>query len=374
MKKLCFVITDAISFNVLMKGQLEYLKSKGHEITLVCGGGKQQIDDLKKRNVGVVKYINFSREVNLWRDLYCLIQLSYYLIFNRFDSVIYSTPKALLLTSLASFISLQKNRICIFRGRAYENYTGLAFKFFSVLDYLSIKLSSKVFFISNSLKEQFVKEALIRADVANIVASGSSNGISSSFFENKFDEEKLTKLKKLINYSQKDFIIVFVGRHCLEKGIVEWEQIINNLQGKGIKFISAGQIEDEVAKGVINDLCRLDNYYYLGHTSVRELFEISDIHLFLSYREGFGNVAIEAAATGVPTLGYDVVGVKDSVSGVSGTLFKKYDVKNISSEIIRLLRDGNLEKSYDKKAMKAWVAANFNQEYLWNEYEKQYTK
>src|SRR5690606_36558037 len=125
MKKICFIVTDAISFNTLCKGQLEYFSScKQFDITLICGGDEQQIEILRARNIGRIVKMPLLRQPNLSIDLKCLFLLWKYLITHRFDVIVYSTPKALLLGSLASFLSFQRNRIALVRGRVYENYLG----------------------------------------------------------------------------------------------------------------------------------------------------------------------------------------------------------------------------------------------------------
>lgn len=376
MKRICFVITDAVSFNYLMRGQLEFLKNKGYDLTLVCGGSKEQLELLSKRQVGKVKFIPFSRKINLFKDFYCLIKLWLFLLTNRFDAVVYSTPKALLLASIASFLSLSEYRLCLFRGRVYENYTGKKFKFFSLLDRLSILLSSKAVFISSSLKDKYIDEGLVSPSKSLLIASGSSNGIDINCMDNPHFAVLKEKIKSEINYSDDDFIVVFLARHCVDKGIEQWVDIINKLNNeKNIKFVSAGSIEDDTSKEIVELLSKENNYFYLNQLdSVYPLLMIADLHLFLSHREGFGNVAIEAAASGVPTFAYDVTGVRDSVNQKSGRLFSFLETKKIADEIRHLCKERCIEEQFNSSEMQCWAIENFEQTYVWGEYEKVYSR
>src|SRR5690606_39838210 len=118
MKKICFIITDAISFNGLCRNQLEFFSNKKDiDITLICGGSASDLESLYKRNVGRVLHFPLYRKPNLGKDIFCLFKLFFFFIFNRFDLIVYSTPKALLLTSIASFFAFQKNRLAVVQGR-----------------------------------------------------------------------------------------------------------------------------------------------------------------------------------------------------------------------------------------------------------------
>lgn len=72
-------------------------------------------------------------------------------------------------------------------------------------------------------------------------------------------------------------------------------------------------------------------------------YEAADIHVFPVRHipddpEGFGMVAIEAAAHGVPTIAFSTGGIVDAVKdGVSGYLVEKNNYTEISEQIIKLL-------------------------------------
>ncbi len=62
------------------------------------------------------------------------------------------------------------------------------------------------------------------------------------------------------------------------------------------------------------------------------------VNLQLSVAEGWGLSALEAAACGVPTLGYEVAGVRDSVrAGVTGELVPSGDVVTLADRAEAML-------------------------------------
>jgi len=374
-KKLCIVITDAISFNFLMNGQLEYLQSLNkYEITLISGGDDEQINTLKNRKIGTYFYFPFYREINLLNDFVCFFKLIVFFIFHRFDTVIYSTPKALLLTSLSAFFTFQKNRVAIIRGRAYENFTGRKRQFFELLDKLSLGASTKSIFISKSLRNEFIKDNIVSLKKTKVLNHGSSNGLNLDWIKGTIEIDKVNEFKHKINYLENDFISVVVGRVCAEKGVLEVKKIFDKLKTyPSFKLVMVGRVEDATASNVIKQLSIYDNFFHFDQVSdVRVFFKLANIHLFLSHREGFGNVALEAAGFNVPTFGYDVVGVKDSVSnGISGKLFPFLNTNKIIEELESYITNKkNFQADYPSCA--DWAFMNFNSFTVWAAYEKEF--
>jgi phosphatidylinositol alpha-1,6-mannosyltransferase len=87
----------------------------------------------------------------------------------------------------------------------------------------------------------------------------------------------------------------------------------------------------------------------IDNKTLSHIYLESDLHVFPVRNipgdvEGFGMVAIEAAAYGVPTVAFAVGGVPDSVSdGVSGWLVDPGDYKTMSRQIVSWL--SNQEQS-----------------------------
>lgn len=322
------------------------------------------------RNVGRVIDIGFKRKPSFLSDLACLARLIGFFSINRFDIVIYSTPKALLLGSIASAITAQKNRIAMVRGRAYENFSGKKRAIFRAFDILSCRLSNRVLFISESLRNAYLEEKISCPAKSLILGCGSSNGVSTEIFSpEKISELSKIKLRRRLGISDQDFLVISIGRICIDKGIRELESIIKGAKNKKTKFLVVGRIEDNESSKIIKDLRDNGLIVYVPHTEKPfELLAIADIHLFLSHREGFGNVAIEAASCNIPTIAYDVIGVKDSVMhGVSGYRFPLGE----TSEIIKILDKFSKNREGLKREFKharSWAVENFDQTYVWANY------
>lgn len=364
MRKICFIVTNAFQFNVLCRGQLEYFANqKDLEITLVCGGKQVDIEKLKARNVGKVKFVNLVRQPSILVDFLILIQLFWFFLFNRFDVVIYSTPKALLIGSLASFLTFQNKRVALVRGRAYENFKGYKRKIFESLDKICLLISHQVVFISNELKRMYLSEKLVSDNKSYVIGAGSSNGV---------DTVKFSPLK--VKKSSNIFSIVVMGRICFDKGIQDLSKILKNLDSENLIIKIVGRVEDTQSQVILDTLLTEYKYieYYSHVDDPATFFSEADLHLFLSHREGFGNVAIEAASCNVPTFCYDISGLKDSVmNNVSGKKFGFQDYMSIAKAINKAKANpARFRENYS--GSRAWVLDNFSEEKVWKEYLKFY--
>lgn len=85
--------------------------------------------------------------------------------------------------------------------------------------------------------------------------------------------------------------------------------------------------------GVIHDMAQLASAYYAADVHVFPVRDIPDDP------EGFGMVAIEAAAHGLPTVAYATGGVVDAVSdGCSGDLITPGDYPGMANSVIKYLQ------------------------------------
>lgn len=363
MKKICLVMTDAISFNILCRDQLEYLRDNYDvKITLIAGGGVEQQDLLRKRSIGRVVNIPFKRRPHITSDIINLVRLFLFFAFNRFDVVVYSTPKAVFLGSIASFFAFQRRRLLLMHGRAYENYEGIKRKIFVLMDKLAISLSTFTLAVSASLKEACVQDG-VPEDSILVLGQGSSNGVDVERFRPNLGVKKDDKI----------FRVGVVGRVCFDKGVCELDKVIRTLKKErpSVVFNVYGRVEDAHGEEVLNGWLRDELVVYSENKpDIEKAFQDMDLHLFLTHREGFGNVALEAAACSVPTFAFDVVGVRDSVRDkVSGALFALGDTKAVIDAVVEAVDN---PEAYNKRysTCREWAKNNFEQKMVWEKYFK----
>lgn len=153
-------------------------------------------------------------------------------------------------------------------------------------------------------------------------------------------------------------VVVMLGRLLKQKGIPEFVEVAKRIKDKWpeAQFLLAGE-EDPVHPDAVTVkwLEEQKSIQYLGRLSdVQPLLAKADLLLFPSYyREGLPRVILEAAATGLPTVAFDVPGVREAVQDdVTGFLVRDRDVETMTKKLKDLIQDMDLRKRMGQAARK----------------------
>lgn len=278
------------------------------------------------------KTICFTREPSIINDLKCLFQLVKIISKNKDASkIVISTPKISFLAALACKFN-QKKYIYLHRGSVYQNFTGLKFFIYKHIDKIVIKGSENTTFISSSL-HNWVTKTLNLGHIKYFRKYNSSKGV---------DLDKFTP--RLSKKDSEKTVIGFCGRIVRDKGFEELVKLAEMfMHDPNILIKIKGKIElNKEDKKVFHKITSNNSIQFLEwDDDVAGFFQSIDILFFPSKREGFGNVLIEAAACGVPSLGYRIPGVSDAISDMkSGFLAEPdSDILNAMKRIINNKQD-----------------------------------
>ena len=100
------------------------------------------------------------------------------------------------------------------------------------------------------------------------------------------------------------------------------------------------------------------NIIFSGATSSpQDYLAASDVLCLPSYREGFGNVVIEAAATGLPSIVSNIYGLSDAiVRNNTGLAHEPKDLKEITRLMVAVFNDRKLVANLGKAAKKRAIS------------------
>jgi glycosyltransferase involved in cell wall biosynthesis len=151
-----------------------------------------------------------------------------------------------------------------------------------------------------------------------------------------------------------DMVVGFAGRLTPNKGINELVAAMASIVhlNPSLKLVLAGELDntDPLAE---TDLQKMEQPWVLKLgkvTNMPEFYAALDIFCLPSHREGFPNVNLEAAATGLPIVTTSATGCVDSVrQGVDGVIVPPQDTNELAHAIETLLRDPRLRHAYGEQ-------------------------
>jgi len=113
------------------------------------------------------------------------------------------------------------------------------------------------------------------------------------------------------------------------------------------------ELERELADMRGNGRFRLTGY----DPRPENILAIADVLCLPSYREGFGNVIIEAGVMGIPAVGTSIVGLTDSiVHSETGLLVPPKNAPALADALLLLLRDKELRRRLGQAARERVLA------------------
>lgn len=145
----------------------------------------------------------------------------------------------------------------------------------------------------------------------------------------------------------KKYLLTYVGRLAPEKDIktlIETAKSFPSQINENIQWLIVG--DGPLREQLQNEA--LPNMAFIGYLNGEELAEVysaSDLFVFPSPTETFGNVVLESLACGTPVIGTDSGGVKNIIQdGVTGRLCRPGNVPEFSNAVLQLLKSDSLRR------------------------------
>ncbi|MFD1020250.1 glycosyltransferase family 4 protein [Thalassobacillus hwangdonensis] len=363
--KVLHMTTVPISLYFL-ENQLKFLQKSGFEVHVLSSPGEALTDVVGKENV-IGHEVWIEREISIVQDLKSLWRVFRIIRNERFDIVHVHTPKAALIGMLAAKAAGVKVRIYHVHGLPYMTKVGAKRMLLQTIEKLTCSLASRVYTVSHSLRDFICENKLVNTEKASTIHNGSINGLDTTI---KFNPASYSLSRHDLKLKESDRVLGFVGRIVRDKGIVElleaW-RVLKNRQ-EDLKLVIAGKMEepsltDSAYKEIEND----PDILYVGECdNVAPYYSLMDVLVFPTYREGFGLVAIEAMAMGVPVIASNVLGCVDTIEdGKNGFLIEPRSVTGIVEKVAYYLDHPEIRTAHGASGQHL-VRMKYDQHTIWN--------
>ena len=316
------------------------------------------------------KNVSLERKFHLIKDLRSLIFISY-LIIKYKPKVVHSLmTKAGLFTAIVSFFLKVEIRVHTFTGQVWANRQGLVRFTLKLIDKVICKLNTHCFTDSKSQSEYLFKNGVsLGGEIIPFFCNGSISGVDINKFNSNILLKNNERILNELRIDKSDFILGYIARKSIDKGCIDmlliFDKLLKNNNNNNYKlkllFIGPDESDGELKKFYYSNPNIKENIIDLGFVSNHhEFINLCDLMCLPSHREGFGSIVIDAASLGVPTIGYNIPGLVDSLSDdYSGILVPFKDIDSFVVETIKLINNSKKLKTMSVNARK-YAVDNFN--------------
>lgn len=367
-KKICFVVTVALAAKNFLQWSFEDMHNAGYDISLICDMDEEYIKSLPKF---VHTYpMAMERGVDVRGMQRAIKQMTEIFKREKFDIVQYSTPNASLYASIAAKKAKIPVRLYCQWGMVYLGFSGIKKSIFKFIEKYTCKNSTDVQPDSKGNLDFCRENGFYSEKKSRIVWNGCANGLNVSKFDLSKKDGYREEIRKKYGFSDSDIVLGFLGRIGRDKGFNELMLAFKQLKEKYpfVKLLYVGY--NEKPDTVDQDLLRyFDDCEDIISTNgwvddPQRYLSAMDIFMFPSYREGFGNVVIEAEAMAVPVVVSDIPGPQNGmVDGVTGFKVPAREVLPLVEKTSVLIEDDELREKFGKAGAK-FVVDNFDSRVL----------
>jgi glycosyltransferase involved in cell wall biosynthesis len=355
------------------RGQIKFMKGRGFEVQAVSSPSRL-LDETSSREDIRIHAVEMAREITPMADLNSILKL--YSLFRKIKpSIVHAhTPKGGLLGVIAARLARVPIVIYGMRGLPFVTQTGWKRKILILTEKIACRLADKVITVSLATKEKAVREGFCRSAKILVPGNGSSNGVDA---DGRFNPEKLSgeirsHIRERYLIPHDALIVGFVGRLVRDKGIIElaeaWKKIKHRYTNLYLLLVGPIERQDPIPGSTLKELEKDARVKFTGLVDdTVPFYAAMDILTLPTYREGFPNTPLEAAAMKLPVVITDVDGCPEAVeNGVTGLLVPPKNSQALAEAIEHLIL--NPEKRHVMgQAGRERVLKKFKPEIIWQE-------
>ncbi len=348
MDKILFVATIDQHIRHFHYPFLEWFKNNGYEVHVASNGEEDLLHVDEKHNIPFERFPFKINNIKAYKQLKELIDT------NEYKLVHCHTPMGGVITRLASIAARKRGLKVLYTAHGFHFYKGAPKKNWLIY-YPVEKLLSRFTDLLITINEEDYELATKKKFRAHKIEYVKGVGVNFSKFSPQNSETK-QKLRRIYNYSDEAFILVYVGELSYRK---HQDLLINavslsksEIPNLKLLLVGKGELYDDYEK-LIATLGVKDNVELLGYRrDVPDLMSLADVAVSSSIQEGLPVNVMEAMATGLPLVVSNSRGNRDLViDDESGIVVNLDNVNEMSNALVKLYKSEELRQRYGKQGL-----------------------
>jgi len=351
-RTVCFVVASEMTARAFLTEPISAIGGQ-NIVSLIVD--TRDPDGLREEGIEArVLPIPIARAIAPWRDVKALLHLWRTFRRERFDIIHSVTPKAGLLAMLAGRLAGIPVRIHIFTGQVWATRTGFSRWLLKAMDRMLAASATHLLADSASQRQFLIDQKVVPAERIAVLGKGSISGVDVQRFAP--DSGARAEVRGSLGVADDDVLFLFLGRLNRDKGVLDLAQAFALVakDHSQARLLVVGPDEAGMAASM-QAICRdfPDRVRFVSYTDMPQRYmAAADVFCLPSYREGFGSVIIEAAATGIPAIGSDIYGITDAIErDRTGLLFPAGDIQALAKAMTHMLDDPARRREMGAKAM-----------------------
>ncbi len=320
-----------------------------------------------------------ERKPSLLKDITATVRL-YRLIRKWKPDVTHSLmPKAGLIAAIAAFLARVPVRMHTYTGQVWATKSGASKYVLWFFDWVVNALNTVCLTDSKSQSLLLANHYIChRGKPLPIISQGSLSGVDLSRFNRVTLRSKADNLRGKLGIEEGTFIFSYIARKTRDKGAIDmllsFLQVVEKYPDAKLLFVgpddSLGEVDKLFSCNPVleSSVIRVDE----AVTNHEVYLMLSNVLCLPSYREGFGSIVIDAASLGVPTIGYEIMGLIDAVvKNETGVLVPVGNKASFTGAMINFVEDPEYVRKLGEAA-KERVYKYFDANIIYAEQKKFY--
>ena len=350
--RICHVITRMIvggaQENTLLtvRGLIE----KGHDTVLLTGPTSGPEGELlaaeRVPGLQLVEEPLLTRALRPWTDMSAYRSLTRYFKAGRFDVVHTHSSKAGVLGRLAARRAGVPLVIHTVHGQAFHPYEAWwRNQLYIVAERVAARSSDRIFAVAQAMIDQCVAARVAPRDKYRVVYSGME-------IEHFLAAEPDEALREQLRIPRDALVVGKIARLFELKGheylIAAAPAIVSEIPNVRFLLVGDGILRETLGKEIAARGLE-EHFIFTGLVPPAEVpryTALMDVLVHLSLREGLPRTVVQALASGVPAIGFDLDGTPEVVrNGETGFVCPPKNVDAVRDALLRCLRDPELRRT-----------------------------